>query len=149
METYLCRTEGFLAWSAWSCSLPVSFCHKGHVELSFCLRHMSCALFFFVSGGIYSYGEPRRSAFCRGKVNSVSCESQQFFPGFLCAGRAWFGSVSRRRSLMRDATEEEGQPTLGVTECNGAWSEGARSRRLAATEGEEQPMPKLRRGMGD
>ena len=36
-----------------------------------------------------------------------------------------------------------------VTDCNGAWSEGARSRRLAATEGEEQPMPKLRRGMGD
>ena len=56
--------------------------------------------------------------FCRGKVNTVSLESQQFFPGFLCAGRAWFGSVSRRRSLMRDATEEEGQPTLGVTECN-------------------------------
>ena len=91
---------------------------QGHVELSFVLRHMSCALFFFVSGGIYSYGGAERLVFCRGKVNTVSLESQQFFPGFLCAGRAWFGSVSRRRSLMRDATEEEGQPTLGVTECN-------------------------------
>ena len=28
--------------------------------------------------------------FCRGKVNTVSFESQQFFPGFLCAGHAWF-----------------------------------------------------------
>ena len=56
--------------------------------------------------------------FCRVKVGSVSFESQQFFQEFLCTGRAWFGGVSRRRSLMRDATEEEGQPTLGVTECN-------------------------------
>ena len=79
---------------------------------------MSCALFFFVTGDIYSYGGAERLVFCRGKVNTVSLESQQFFPGFLCAGRAWFGSVSRRRSLMRDATEEERQPTLGVTECN-------------------------------
>jgi hypothetical protein len=51
---------------------------------------MSCALFFFVSGGIYSYGGAERLVFCRGKVNTVSLESQQFFPGFLCAGRAWF-----------------------------------------------------------
>jgi len=56
--------------------------------------------------------------FCRVKVGSVLFESQQFFLEFLCTGRAWFVSVSRRRSLMRDATEEEGQPTLGVTECN-------------------------------
>ena len=63
---------------------------QGHVELSFCLRHMSCALFFFVSGGIYSYGGAERLVFCRWKVGSVSLESQQFFPGFLCAGRAWF-----------------------------------------------------------
>ena len=29
--------------------------------------------------------------FCRGKVSSVSLESQQFFPGFLCAGSACSG----------------------------------------------------------
>ena len=63
---------------------------QGHVWLSFGLRHMSYALFFFVSGGIYSYGGAERLVFCRGKVNTVSLESQQFFPGFLCAGRAWF-----------------------------------------------------------
>ena len=77
---------------------------QGHFELSFLLRHMSCALFFFVSGGIYSYGGAERLVFCRGKVNTVSLESQQFFPGFLCTGRACEGRETKFRAVEHDGT---------------------------------------------
>ena len=79
METYLCRTEGFLAWSAWSCSLPVSFCHKVmfscRIAYDTCLVHYSFLFqeVFIVmaeqSGWCFVVG---KSTLCRVKVSSFS-----------------------------------------------------------------------------
>ena len=79
METYLCRTEGFLAWSAWSCSLPVSFCHKVMLNCRLCydtcLVHYSFLFqeVFIVmaeqSGWCFVVG---KSTLCRWKVSSFS-----------------------------------------------------------------------------
>ena len=79
METYLCRTEGFLAWSAWSCSLPVSFCHKVmfscRIAYDTCLVHYSFLFqeVFIVmaeqSGWCFVVG---KSTVCRWKVSSFS-----------------------------------------------------------------------------
>ena len=71
---------------------------------------MSCALFFFVSGGIYSYGGAERLVFCRGKVNTVSFESQQFFPECLCAGRAWFGGLERGGTHLEKHRQRRQRP---------------------------------------
>ena len=100
METYLCRTEGFLAWSAWSCSLPVSFCHKVMLNCRFvydtCLVHYSFLFqeVFIVmaeqSGWCFVVG---KSAVCRWKVSSFSrgfcVPGARGSGGWRGAGRTW------------------------------------------------------------